>query len=213
MNGAEDATVTVAVVDDHVVVRAGLRTLLGADSHFQVVAEAADVASALDVVRAHQPSVLVLDLKLPDGSGLDALPAISRASPSTKIVVLTMQEGPAFASRAFDAGASGYLLKEAAATELLVALQTVVDGRRYLDPRLGAAIATDGRVSGKEDLSEREREVIRVLALGRTSSQVSSQLHFSERTFEACRAENRRKLGIRDRAALTEYARANGLLD
>jgi two-component system, NarL family, response regulator NreC len=213
MNEAEDATVTVAVVDDHVVVRAGVRTLLGADSHFQVVAEAADVASALEVVTAHQPSVLLLDLNLPEGSALDALPAISGASPHTKIVVLTMQEGPAFATAAFAAGASGYLLKEAAATELLVALRTVADGRRYLDPRLGAAMATDGSVRGQQDLSEREREVVRLLALGRTNSQVASQLHFSERTIEASRAEIRRKLGIRDRAALTEYARANGLLD
>jgi two-component system, NarL family, response regulator NreC len=213
MNGADDGTVTVAVVDDHVVVRAGLRALLGAQSRFQVVAEAADVASALEVVTAHRPSVLLLDLNLPDGSALDALPAICGASPHTKIVVLTMQEGPAFASRAFAAGASGYLLKEAAATELVVALVAVADGRRYLDPRLGAAMATKGLVGGKQDLSEREREVVRLLALGSTNSQVAYRLHFSERTIEACRAEIRRKLGIRDRAALTQYARANGLLD
>lgn len=213
MNGADDGTVTVAVVDDHDVVRAGLRTLLGAQSRFQVVAEAADVASALEVVAAHQPSVLLLDLNLPDGSALDALPAISSASPRTKILVLTMQEGSAFASKALAAGASGYLLKEAAAAELVVALQAVAAGRRYLDPRLGVAMATERVVGRKHDLSERERQVVRLLALGSTNSQVASRLHFSERTIEACRAEIRRKLGIRDRAALTEYARANGLLD
>lgn len=213
MNEADDGTVTVAVVDDHVVVRAGLRTLLGAQSRFRVVAEAADVASALEVVSAHQPSVLLLDLNLPDGSALDALPAISSASPRTKILVLTMQEGSAFASSALAAGASGYLLKEAAAEELVVALQAVAAGRRYLDPRLGAAMATERAVGRKHELSEREQQVVRLLALGSTNSQVARRLHFSERTIEACRAEIRRKLGIRDRAALTEYARANGLLD
>jgi len=213
MNGADDGTVTVAVVDDHVVVRAGLRTLLGAQARFQVVAEAADVASALEVVSAHQPSVLLLDLNLPDGSALNALPAISRASPRTKILVLTMQEGSAFASSALAAGASGYLLKEAAATELVVALQAIAAGRRYLDPRLGAAMVTERAVGRKHELSERERQVVRLLALGSTNSQVARRLNFSERTIEACRAEIRHKLGIRDRAALTEYARANGLLD
>jgi two-component system response regulator NreC len=210
---ADEETVTVAVVDDHVVVRAGLRMLLEGQSQVQVVAEAADVASAVEVVRAHRPSVLLLDLKLPDGSALDALPAISAASPHTKIVVLTMQEGSAFATRALAEGASGYLLKEAAASELLVAIHAVAAGRSYLDPRIGAAMATNQVVKADEKLTEREREVVRLLALGSTNSQAAQRLHFSERTIEACRAEVRRKLGIRDRAALTEYARANGLLD
>jgi two-component system, NarL family, response regulator NreC len=210
---AVEGTVSVAIVDDHVVVRAGLRMLLEAQSTFQVVAEAADVASTVEVVSAHRPSILLLDLNLPDGSALEALPAISAASPHTRIVVLTMQEGAASAARALAEGASGYLLKEAAATELLDALHAVAAGRSYLDPRLGAAMAANGLVTSDERLTGREREVLRLLALGSTNSQVAQRLHFSERTIEACRAEVRRKLGLRDRAALTEYARANGLLD
>jgi two-component system response regulator NreC len=213
MEKAGDGTVTVAVADDHVVVRAGIRLILSAESGLEVVAEAGDVASTLRVVETHRPSVLLLDLNLPDGSGLDALPAISAASPDTKIIALTMQEGPAFATRALAAGACGYLLKEAAASELLAALNAVASGRKYLDPRVGAVMAQEGE-SAEADvaLSEREREVVRLLALGYTNAQVAERLHFSERTIESCRAQVRLKLGIGDRAALTEYARANGLL-
>jgi two-component system response regulator NreC len=124
-----------------------------------------------------------------------------------------MQEGPAFASRALAAGAFGYVLKEAAASELLAALHAVASGRRYLDPRVGAVMAQEGE-SAEADLplSQREREVVRLLALGCTNAQVAERLHFSERTIESCRAQVRQKLGISDRAALTEYALANGLL-
>jgi two-component system response regulator NreC len=172
------------------------------------------MASALAMVKTHRPSVLLLDLNLPDGSGLDALPAIADASPRTKVIVLTMQEGPALADKALAAGAWGYVLKEAADAELVAALDTVVSGRRYLDPRVGAAMtpATDAAGRGGP-LSERERAVVKLLALGFTNSQVAEALHFSERTIEACRAQVRRKLGIRDRSEVTEYARSQGLLD
>ncbi len=206
--------VSVVVVDDHAVVRAGVRTLLGVDPNLQIVGESSDVASALRVVAAEQPDVLLLDLNLPDGSGLDALAPIAAAAPRTRIIILTMQEGPAFASRALAAGAHGYLLKEAAETELLTALHAVMGGATYLDPRVGAALASNAELERRDPvLTDRERQVVRLLAMGRTNAQVAEALHFSERTIESCRAQVREKLGLRDRAGLTEYARANGLLE
>jgi two-component system, NarL family, response regulator NreC len=213
MTKAGDQAVTVAVVDDHVVVRAGIRMLLGAQAGFEVVAEGSDAASAVRVARDHRPTILLLDLTLPDGSGLDALPGIAEASPETRVIVLTMQEGPAFAKRALTAGACGYLLKEAAETELLIAVGVVASGRRYLDPRVGAALTKEpASAEADSQLTEREREVVRLLALGCTNTQVAERMHFSVRTIESCRAHVRQKLGIDDRAALTEFARANGLL-
>jgi two-component system, NarL family, response regulator NreC len=213
MERAVGRPVTVAVVDDHPVVRTGIRMLLRDEPGFEVVAEAWDLASALEAVQAHHPAVLLLDLNLPDGSGLDALPVIAAASPETKVIALTMQEGHGFAVRALAAGACGYLLKEAAEAELVTALRSAASGGTYLDPRVGAAMAKDeDQATADPPLSERERQVIRLLALGHTNAQVAQQLHFSERTIESYRAQVRQKLGIRDRAGLTEYARANGLL-
>jgi two-component system response regulator NreC len=180
--------------------------VLASDDEFELVGEASDVASAIRAVETHRPSILLLDLHMPDGLSLDALPAILSASPDTAIVALTMQEGPAFASRALAAGASGYVLKEAVETELLGALRTVAAGHRFLDPRVGAAMVAD------LPLNEREEAVLRLLALGNTNAQVAERLNFSERTIEACRAQIRRKLGISDRADLTEYAHSHGLL-
>jgi two-component system, NarL family, response regulator NreC len=198
---------TVVVADDHAIVRAGVRMVLASDTTFEVVGEASDVASAIRAVEAHRPSILLLDLHMPDGLSLEALPTILSASPDTLVVALTMQEGPAFASRALTAGMRGYVLKEAVETELLGALRTVAAGRRFLDPRVGAAVAAS------LPLSEREQAVLRLLALGNTNAQVARQLRFSERTIEACRAGIRQKLGISDRAELTKYAHSHGLLE
>jgi two-component system, NarL family, response regulator NreC len=207
MDKTHDGRLSVVVADDHAVVRAGVRLVLSSDEMFEVVGEARDVASAIRAVATLRPSILLLDLHMPDGFGLDALPAILSASPETGVVALTMQEGPAFATRALAAGACGYVLKEAVETELLDALRAVAAGHRFTDPRVGAAMVTD------LPLSEREEAVLRLLALGNTNVQVAQKLHFSERTIEACRAQIREKLGISDRAELTEYARAHGLLE
>ncbi|HEX2233926.1 MAG TPA: response regulator transcription factor [Thermoleophilaceae bacterium] len=198
---------TVVVADDHTVVRVGVRLILASDDAFEVVGEATDVASTIRAVETHRPSILLLDLHMPDGLSLDALPAILSASPETRVVALTMQEGPGFAARAFSAGAHGYVLKEAVETELLSALQTVAAGRKFLDPRVGAAAVSD------LPLSEREQAVLRLLALGSTNAQIAQRLSFSERTIEACRAQIRQKLGVSDRATLTEYAHSHGLLE
>jgi two-component system, NarL family, response regulator NreC len=207
MPRAQGERLTVVVADDHAVVRAGVRLVLRSDSAFEVVGEAHDVASAIRAVESHHPSILLLDLHMPDGLGLKAMPAVLSASPETSVVALTMQEGPAFASRAFAAGARGYVLKEAIESELLGALRTVAAGQSFLDPRVGAAIAAG------LPLTERERAVLGLLALGNTNAQVAQELNFSERTIEACRAQIRQKLGISDRADLTEYAHSHGLIE
>lgn len=199
--------VTVVVADDHAVVRAGIRMVLANDGGFEVVGEASSLASTLAAVETHRPSILLLDLHMPDGLSLDAIPAIVSSSSETRVVALTMQEGPAFATRALQAGARGYVLKEALETELVAALHAVAAGRSFLDPRVGAEMVSS------LPLSEREQAVLRLLALGNTNTQVAERLSFSERTIEACRAQIRQKLGIGDRADLTEYAHAHGLLD
>ena len=199
--------VTVVVADDHAVVRAGVRMVLASDGGFEVVGEAASVASAVEAVETHRPAILLLDLHMPDGLSLDAIPAIVSSSKETRVVALTMQDGPAFACRALEVGARGYVLKEALETELVASLHAVAAGRSFLDPRVGAAMVSN------LPLSDREQAVLRLLALGNTNAQVAERLSFSERTIEACRAQIRQKLGIGDRADLTEYAHVHGLVD
>ena len=140
MNEAPDI-ITVVLADDHAVVRKGLRLLLEAEPGLRVVAEAGTVADAMSVVQEHRPSVLVLDLSMPDGSGLAAIPVIREEAPATAIVVLTMQNDPSFARQALQGGALGFVLKEAADDELLGAIRLAADGETYLNPRLGARLA------------------------------------------------------------------------
>ena len=131
----------IVIADDHRVVRSGLRMLLDREEDFEVVAEAGDVADARRYVRAHRPDVLVLDLNMPGDPSLPAIPVFREESPATRVVVLTMQEDPAFAREALQAGASGYVLKEAADEELVQAVRAAASGGTYLNPALGARIA------------------------------------------------------------------------
>ena len=142
-DSAEPAPITIVVADDHVVVRTGLRLLLEAEDGFEVVAEADDVASARRYVRAHRPNVLVLDLNMPGESSLAAIPALREEAPDTQIVVLTMQDDPAFAREALNAGALGFVLKRAAEDELIEAVRLAARGERYLNPQLGARIVVE----------------------------------------------------------------------
>ena len=159
-------TIRIVLADDHAVVRSGLRLLLDGESGFEVVAEAGDLDSARRYVRGHGPDVLVLDLNMPGGSSLEAIPDIRAESPSTQIVVLTMQQEPAFARHALGAGAIGYVLKEAADDELVEAVRRAAAGESYLNPRLGARMASEPPPGPPDDLSERELEVLRLIALG-----------------------------------------------
>jgi two-component system, NarL family, response regulator NreC len=211
---AEDA-ITIVLADDHPVVRDGLKMLLEAHDDLEVVAEAGDVDAARRSVLGYKPTVLVLDLNMPGGSSLEAIPAMMESSPATAIVVLTMQEDPAFAREALRAGAKGYVLKQAAGTELVQAVRAAAGGGTWLNPELGARMAAaPATPSGPPgDLTERELEVLRLIALGHTNSEIAGQLYLSVRTVETHRSHIQRKLGLSSRAELVRYALDNDLID
>jgi two-component system response regulator NreC len=204
--------IRIVIADDHAVVRSGLRLLLDAEPDFEVVAEAGDVEAAQRYVRGHHPAVLVLDLNMPGGSSLEAIPAIRDEAPGTQIVVLTMQEEPAFARQALNAGASGYVLKEAADGELVEAVRRAAAGETYLNPALGARIAREPPPGPPDDLSEREVEVLRLIAFGHTNAEIATQLYLSVRTVETHRAHIQQKLRVSSRAELVGYALQRGLV-
>ena len=208
--------VTIVIADDHAVMRDGLRLLLDAEDDFSVVAEAEDVDGAVRSVRGHRPTVLILDLNLHGQLGLDALPQLRDEFPETSVVILTMQNDPSLARRALRAGALGYVLKEAAGTELVRAVRTAAKRRTYLQPELGARMATldAGGIDGSgDDLSDRELEVLRLIALGYTNREIADQLVLSVRTVESHRAHLHQKLRRTTRAELVRYAIEHRLLD
>ena len=205
----------VVVADDHAVVRTGLKMVLDAEPDMEVVAEAADMESTLHKVRAHQPAVLVLDLNMPGGPSLPQIPTLLESSPDTRIVILTMQADPAFAREALRAGAAGYVLKEAANSELAHAIRQAMEGGTYLQPELGAKLAAEPPApeGPPDDLTDRELEVLRLIALGYTNSEIGEQLFLSVRTVESHRAHIQRKLRLQSRADLVRYALDHGLLE
>ncbi len=212
---APNGVIKLVIADDHAVVRSGLRMLLDAEEGFEVVAEAGDVTNALRYVRAHRPTVLVLDLNMPGESSLQSIPRFLEGSPETRIVVLTMQNDPAFAREALSQGASGYVLKEAADTELVQAVRLAAEGRTYLNPELGARLAAEppGPPGPPDDLTEREVEVLRLIARGHTNREIGQQLYLSVRTVESHRAHIQQKLRRSSRAELVSYALEHGLID
>ena len=205
--------ITIVLADDHAVVRSGLRLLLDSEDGFEVVAEAGDLESAQRYVRGHHPTVLVLDLNMPGGSSLEAIPQIREQSPETQIVVLTMQQEPGFARRARGAGAIGYVLKEAADDELVEAVRRAGDGESYLNPRLGARLAAEPPPGPPDGLSDRELEVLRLIAMGHTNGEIASKLYLSIRTVETHRSHIQQKLGLNTRAELVGYALERGVID
>ena len=208
-------TITIAIADDHQVVRSGLKMLLEAEEDFEVVAEAGDVDAAARTVLGYKPRVLVLDLNMPGGSSLPAIPKMLSDSPSTNIVVLTMQDDPAFAREALQAGARGYVLKEAADSELVEAVRMAAEGRTYLHPELGAKIAAEPlKPAGPpDDLTEREVDILRLIALGHTNTEIAEQLFLSVRTVESHRARVQQKTGLSTRAELVRYALENEIVE
>jgi DNA-binding NarL/FixJ family response regulator len=208
--------ITVAICDDHALVRSGLRRLLEAEAGVEVVAEAATADEAVEAVGREQPEVLLLDVVLPGRSGIDAIPDLRRASPETRLLVLSMQDDASYVRKAFGAGADGYLLKEAADAELVQAIEEVSAGRRYVHPALGARIAAGeaaaASLAGADPLSEREHEVLRLLALGHTNQEIAKLLFISIRTAETHRARIMQKLGLSTRAEIVRYALGSGEL-
>jgi two-component system response regulator NreC len=204
---------TIVVADDHAVVRSGLRMLLDAEPDLEVVAETGDVPATRRSLKGYRPNVLILDLNMPGEPSLPAIPSLREASPDTNIVVLTMQDDPAFAREALRAGALGYVLKEAADSELVRAVRMAADGRTYLHPELGARMAAERPAQLPDDhLTNRELDVLRLIALGHTNNEIASMLYLSPRTVESHRSNIQQKLGLTTRAELVRHAIARGLL-
>ena len=201
--------IRILLADDHAVVRSGLRHVLGAEDDMEVVAEAGDLEETLRKVRGHRPDVLVLDLNLGQASSLPAIPELSAL---TRVVVLTMQDDPAFARRALADGAAGFVLKETAEGVLLDAVRQAAAGGTYLDPALGARLAA-APAGPPDGLTDRELEVLRLLALGHTNAEVAEQMFLSVRTVESHRAAAARKTGRHSRAELVRYALDHRLLE
>jgi two-component system response regulator NreC len=206
-------TITIVLADDHEIVRDGLRMLLEAEPDMEVVSEASDVETAARKVRGHHPTILVLDLNMAGESSLGAIPQIVEESPDTEIVVLTMENSPAFAREALGAGTRGFVLKQSAGQELVTAIREVAGGRTYINPQLGARIAAEPPSQGLPDgLTAREAEVLGLIAVGNTNPEIAKQLFLSVRTVETHRSNLQRKTGLTTRAELVGYAIENDLV-
>ena len=209
--------IRILIVDDHAVVRSGLRLLLEKEKDIDVVGEAGTVSEAVLESRAAQPNVVLMDVVMPGQTGIEGIPLVLKEAPEAKVLLLSMQDDPQYVRQAFGAGASGYVLKEAADTELVAALREVAGGGRYVHPALGAKLAVaeaEERARADADpLSDREREVMRLLALGHTNQEIAKLLFISVRTAETHRAHIMQKLRLSSRAELVAYAIEDGMLD
>ena len=210
-----NAPIRIVLAEDHQIVRDGIRLVLESEEDIEVVAETGEVETAERYLKGHRPDVLVLDINLGGDSSLGRIPAMRKEAPETAIVVLTMQNEPAFARQALQAGASGYVVKHAAARELVEAVRLAIRGETYINPQLGAKVAAepppaDGR---PDDLTEREAEVLGLLAQGYMNPEVAERLVISVRTVETHRANIQRKTGISGRAELIAYAVEHGLVE
>src|SRR6266516_3324748 len=205
-----DSPVRVLIVDDHAVVRTGIRLMLDQEPDIEPVGEAGSGREAIFEARSLRPDVIVMDVVMPDGNGLEVIPTLLRERPETTVLVLSMQDDPRYVREAFDAGARGYVLKEAADVEVVAAVREVARGGRYVHPELGARLiaadAAAARKAEQDPLSDREREVLRLLALGHTNQEIAQQLYISVRTAETHRAHIMQKLRLASRAELVRYA-------
>ncbi|HEX2555089.1 MAG TPA: response regulator transcription factor [Microvirga sp.] len=214
------SAIRVALADDHPVVLAGVKALLQAAPDFDVVGEATTGGTALDLVMRTRPDVAVIDLSLPDLSGLDLAERLAQACPGVKVLALTVHEDRAYVQRLLQAGAKGYLLKRSAADDLPRAIRAVAAGGLYLDPAVAGmalagapAAALPDRPEGGEDLSPREREVLRLTAQGFANKEIAGRLEVSVKTVETYKARAAEKLGLRTRAEIVRYGASQGWLD
>lgn len=215
-----NSPIRVLLADDHAVLRSGLRLLLTSQNEFDVVGEASSGIETLSLAEQLQPDLILLDLSMPALGGLDALPALRKIVPSTRILILTMHDDPQYLRQALKNGASGYVLKKAVDAELLSAMHSVLRGEVYVHPSMTRILLEDmlpeaQMLSGEnvwDSLSEREREVLKMVALGHTSAEIAEQLSLSIKTVETYRARGMDKLGLRTRAALVRFALQEGLI-
>lgn len=217
MQQARQATYTIVICDDHALVRSGFRLMVEGAPDLHVVGEASSAEDLLGVIESERPDVLLLDVTMPGRSGIDALPELLALSPETKVLMLSMQDDPAYVRTALSSGASGYLLKDSADTELVRAIHEIAQGRRYVYPVLGANLASAPETSPlravDDPLSEREHEVLRLLAFGHTNQEIAKMLVISVRTAESHRAKIVQKLGLKSRAEIVQFAITSGDLD
>lgn len=209
--------IRVALCDDHAVVRSGLRRILDDEPDITVVGEAGNAEDAVALATAEHPDVFVMDLGLPGTSGIDATRQVRAASAETAVLVLTVHDDVGYLRRAFDAGATGYLVKDAADVELVMAVRHVAAGDNYVHPSLGAALLEPDVVTARPsgpggELSEREVDVLRLVALGHTNADIAQELYVSVRTVETHRAHVQQKLGVKSRAELVRITREHGLI-
>lgn len=213
-------TPRVLLADDHAVLRSGLRLLLTSQNEYDVVGEASSGTETLSLAEQLQPDLILLDLSMPSLGGLDALPMLRKLVPSTRILILTMHDDPQYLRQALKHGASGYVLKKAADAELLSAMHAVLRGEVYVHPSMTRILLEDmlpesqsvDKNDAWDSLSEREQEVLKMVALGHTSAEIATQLSLSAKTVETYRARGMEKLGLRTRAALVKYALQEGLI-
>ena len=200
------------LVDDHELLRAGIRSRLENEDGFAIVGEADSAERAIVLARAHQPDVILLDLLLPRKSGYDAIPELAQVAPDARILVISSQAAPSSVRRALSAGAAGYLPKRASDRELVEAIRNVAAGSDYVDPELGARLVVDRGSPALASLSDRERDIVHLLALGYTNQEIGKQLYISVRTVDTHRAHVMRKLQLETRAELVMFALANGVI-
>jgi DNA-binding NarL/FixJ family response regulator len=204
--------ISVLIVDDHALFRAGLRCRLELEQDITPVGEAATAAQAVSKARALQPDLVLLDLLLPGTSGHEAIPELAKVSPGSRVLVVSSQAAPSSVRQALSAGAAGYVPKRASDEELVAAIRQVAAGERYVDPDLGAKLVVPDRLAALEPLSERERDILQLLALGYTNQEIGRKRFISVRTVDTHRGHIVRKLGLETRAELVLFALANGLL-
>jgi len=204
--------IRVLLVDDHEILRAGVRSRLENEPGIAVVGEADSAERAVVMARSLQPDVVVLDLLLPRKSGYEAIPELLEVAPDVKILVVSSQAAPSSVRRALSAGASGYLPKRSSDRELVNAIKHVADGGGYVEPDLGAQLVNPKGSAALEPLSDRERDIIHLLALGYTNQEIGKKLYISVRTVDTHRAHVMQKLRLDTRAELVMFALANGVI-
>lgn len=210
----------ILLADDHAILRTGLRFMLSSQEDLEIIGEASTGTETVKQSETLQPDLILLDLSMPGMGGLDVLPILRRLAPSSKILVLTMHDDKHYMNQALQNGASGYVLKKAADTELITAIRAVLEGEIYIHHSLMRFLLEDllpVRDSPHptelwDSLSEREQEVLRLVALGFTSAEVAEKLTLSAKTVETYRARGMEKLGLRNRAALVQFALSRGLI-
>ncbi|GAB4504410.1 MAG: response regulator transcription factor [Anaerolineales bacterium] len=211
-------TTSILLADDHAVLRSGLKLLLESQPDLRVVGEAASGLEALDLAGKLHPDLILLDLSMSGLGGLDALPALKKSAPASKVLILTMHDDPQYLRTALGNGASGYVLKKAADSELISAIRAVLRGEMYVHPSMTRVLLEDMLLKADtlpdiwDTLSEREREVLKLVALGYTSAEIAAQLNLSGKTVETYRARGMEKLGLKNRAALVRFALKKGLI-